>query len=232
MQEIGDNIGRLQSEIAGICSRMGRRPEDITLIAVTKTVDTDRINHAIECGIRHVGENKVQEVMEKYDLIAKKVKWHLIGHLQTNKVKYIIDKVALIHSLDSLSLAQEINKRAEKAGVVMEALIQVNVAEEESKFGMGMEEVDGFIRHIASFRNLKISGLMTIAPFYEDLSMVRPVFRELKVKYDALAQMDLPNVEMRHLSMGMTHDFAVAIEEGANMIRVGTGIFGKRNYHI
>lgn len=232
MQEINDNIRRIQAEIAGICSQTGRNPEDITLIAVTKTVDPDRINHAIDCGIGHVGENKVQEVTAKYDFISKKVKWHLIGHLQTNKVKYIIDKVDLIHSLDSQSLAQEINKRAEKAGIVKEVLIQVNVAKEESKFGIDFEDIDSFLYSLAGLSNIRVCGLMTIAPYYEDPELVRPVFKQLKIKFDALSKSDLPNIEMRYLSMGMTNDFTVAIEEGANMVRIGTGIFGKRNYNI
>lgn len=232
MHEINDNIGRIQTEIAGICGRIGRNPGDITLIAVTKTIDADRINHAIDCGIGHVGENKVQEVMAKYDFISKKVKWHLIGHLQTNKVKYIIEKVDLIHSLDSLDLAREIDRRAEKAGVVKDVLVQVNVAKEESKFGIDLEEVDGFLAGSPGFSNIRICGLMTMAPLFEDVELARPVFRQLKAKFDALSRLKLPNAEMLYLSMGMTNDYRIAIEEGANMVRIGTGIFGARSYHI
>jgi len=218
--------------IKDVCMRTGRDPDSVTLIAVTKTIDPDRINYALECGIRNIGENKVQELTAKYASVEKNVKWHLIGHLQTNKVKYIIDKVGLVHSVDSINLAREIDKRAENAGLVKDILVQVNVAQEETKYGIEYEEIDSFVEQLSMLRNISVKGLMTIAPYYEDMEMVRPVFRMLKEKYDMLAGANIPNVEMRHLSMGMTNDYEAAIEEGSNMIRIGTGIFGARSYNI
>ncbi|HOE57129.1 MAG TPA: YggS family pyridoxal phosphate-dependent enzyme [Bacillota bacterium] len=232
MQEIRDNIMSILGNIKDVCMRTGRDPDSVTLIAVTKTIDPDRINYALECGIRNIGENKVQELTAKYASVEKNVKWHLIGHLQTNKVKYIIDKVGLVHSVDSINLAREIDKRAENAGLVKDILVQVNVAQEETKYGIEYEEIDSFVEQLSMLRNISVKGLMTIAPYYEDMEMVRPVFRMLKEKYDMLAGANIPNVEMRHLSMGMTNDYEAAIEEGSNMIRIGTGIFGARSYNI
>ncbi|MDF2841397.1 MAG: YggS family pyridoxal phosphate-dependent enzyme [Clostridia bacterium] len=221
----------MKEEIKQICKDCGRT-DDITLIAVTKTVDTEKINHAVSCGVSNLGENKVQEIMDKYDAVDKNVKWHLIGHLQTNKVKYIIDKVELIHSVDSIKLAEEINKRAEKNNLIKDVLVQINVAEEDTKFGIDLEQAVDFIKSISVFNSIRIKGLMTIAPYDLNPEGVRPIFRQLKDKFDELAQMNLPNTEMKHLSMGMSNDYKVAIEEGANMIRIGTAIFGKRNYNI
>ncbi len=169
-------------------------------------------------------------MVEKYDKIGDRANFHMIGHLQSNKVKYIIDKVSLIHSLDRLSLAKELQKRARKLGITVNALIQVNVAEEESKFGLKVDEVIPFIKEIKAFENIKIKGLMTIAPYVEDPEEVRWVFRDLRKLSQDIAKMNFENVEMNILSMGMTNDYKVAIEEGANMIRIGTGLFGKRNY--
>ena len=169
-------------------------------------------------------------MVEKYDKIGDRANFHMIGHLQSNKVKYIIDKVSLIHSLDRLSLAKELQKRARKLGITVNALIQVNVAEEESKFGLKVDEVIPFIKEIKAFENIKIKGLMTIAPYVEDPEEVRRVFRDLRKLSQDIAKMNFENVEMNILSMGMTNDYKVAIEEGANMIRIGTGLFGKRNY--
>lgn len=230
MQEIRDNISSISQDIRDICIRTGKDPDSVTIVAVTKTIDTDRINYAIGYGIQNIGENKVQEVMAKFDNVDKNVNWHLIGHLQTNKVKYIIDKVAVIHSLDSISLAEEISRRAEKAGLVKDVLVQVNVAEEETKFGIEYGEIDSFIKQLSQLGGIRVKGLMTIAPHYEDTEFVRPVFRKLKEKFDMLAKVDIPNVEMKYLSMGMTNDYKHAIEEGSNMVRIGTGIFGARNY--
>lgn len=230
LDNIQVNIASIKEEIKDICKNCGRDPEDIILIAVTKTVDPERINYAVDCGVSNLGENKVQEIMDKYDAVSKNVKWHLIGHLQTNKVKYIIDKVELIHSVDSIKLAEEISKRAEKNNIIKDVLVQINVAEEETKFGISLEEAVNFVKSISGFGNIRIRGLMTIAPYMEDVEEVRPVFRQLRTKFDELAQMDLPNTDMKYLSMGMSNDYRVAIEEGANMIRIGTAIFGKRNY--
>lgn len=232
MQEIQDNIRNISQNIKDICIREGKDPENVTIIAVTKTVDADRINYAVECGMQNIGENKVQEIMNKHENIKGNVNWHLIGHLQTNKVKYIIDKVALIHSVDSVSLAEEISRRAEKAGLVKDVLVQVNVAEEATKFGIDYEEIDSFVKTLSQLSGIRVKGLMTIAPYFEDIELVRPVFRKLKEKFDQLSKADIPNVEMKYLSMGMTNDYKLAIEEGSNMVRIGTGIFGARNYNI
>ena len=232
MQDIKDNISAISRDIREICIKRGIDPDSITIVAVTKTVDTDRMNYAIECGIRNIGENRVQEIMAKYENVKGNVNWHLIGHLQTNKVKYIIDKVALIHSVDSLRLAEEISKRAERAGMVKDVLVQVNVAQEETKFGIEYESIDSFVEQLSSFPGIRVKGLMTIAPYYEDAERTRPVFRRLKEKYDMLATAAVSNVEMKYLSMGMSNDYKVAIEEGSNMVRIGTGIFGARNYDI
>ena len=231
MENIQVNIAEIKEEINQICQSYGRNAEDITLIAVTKTVDTDKINYAVGCGIANLGENKVQEIMDKYDAVDRNVKWHLIGHLQTNKVKYIIDKVELIHSVDSIKLAEEINKRAEKNNLIKDVLVQINVAEEDTKFGIDLEQAVDFVKSISEFENIRVKGLMTIAPYDLAPEGVRPVFRQLKKKFDELAQMNLPNTDLKHLSMGMSNDYKVAIEEGSNMIRIGTAIFGKRNYN-
>jgi len=232
LQEIRDNIANISRNIRDICVRTGKDPGSITIIAVTKTVAADRINYALGCGIHNIGENKVQEIMAKYENVEGNVNWHLIGHLQTNKVKYIIDKVELIHSVDSLSLAEEISRRALKAGLVKNILVQVNVAQEDTKFGVDYEETDSFVKQLSELPGIRVKGLMTIAPYYEDTELVRPVFRRLKEKYDDLAEANITNVEMKYLSMGMTNDFKAAIEEGSNMVRIGTGIFGTRNYNI
>lgn len=231
MDDIKVNITDIKEEIKQICHGCGRNPEDITLIAVSKTIDTERINYAVDCGISNLGENKVQEIMDKHESVAKNVKWHLIGHLQTNKVKYIIDKVELIHSVDSIKLAEEISKRAEKYNITKDVLVQINVAEEESKFGISLDEAVNFVKSISGFDNIRIKGLMTIAPYSENPEGVRLVFRQLREKFDELSQMDLPNTDMKYLSMGMSNDYRIAIEEGSNMIRIGTAIFGKRNYN-
>ena len=222
-----DYINGLKTEAA---VRSGRKGEDVLLVAVTKLHGVDEINEAIDCGITDIGENKVQEIMDKYDHV-KPVRWHLIGHLQTNKVKYIIDKVSMIHSVDSLKLAQEINKRAQQHNLTMDILIQVNSAEEESKFGITTEETGQLIRDILdTCENIRIRGLMCIAPFEENPEDVRVYFAEVKKQYDEFGQLQHPNLDFKYLSMGMSGDFHVAIEEGSNLIRVGTSIFGARDY--
>lgn len=229
--EVEKNILEVQENIERALDRVGRKSDDVTLIAVTKTVDVDKINEAINCGISNIGENKVQEIQTKYDKITNKnIDWHMIGHLQSNKVKYIIDKVDLIHSLDRKSLANEINKRAKKKNIVQDVLIQVNIAEEESKFGLKKEEVIPFVESILGYDNIRIKGLMTIAPYAEDSEEVRWVFRGLKDLSETIEDRRYENVQMKYLSMGMTNDYEIAIEEGSNMVRVGTAIFGKRVY--
>jgi pyridoxal phosphate enzyme (YggS family) len=215
--------------MARAAEKSGRRPEDVLLIAVTKLHDPDEMEEAIRAGVTDIAENKVQEIQHKFDQISLPVRWHLIGHLQTNKVKYIIDKVVMIHSVDSLKLAQEIDKRAGAAGKVMDVLIQVNAAHEEGKFGADPKDVPQLAADIAAgCPNVRIRGLMHIAPYAEDPEEVRPYFREVKALYDELAG-QYP--DFAYLSMGMSHDFETAIEEGANIIRVGTSIFGERDYN-
>lgn len=230
MEYIAENISDIKERIRRAAAKSGRKETDITLVAVTKTVEPERIIKAIEEGIVDLGENRVQELNEKYDNIRRECKWHLIGHLQTNKVKYIIDKVKLIHSVDSLELAHEIQKRAEKAGRVMDILVQVNVAGEETKSGIAPQETLDFIREIAVLGNIKVRGLMTIAPLAAKPEEVRYVFRDLRNKLIDIKKENNDNIDMTYLSMGMSNDFEVAIEEGSNIVRVGTAIFGKRQY--
>jgi PLP dependent protein len=227
---IRDNFLRVKENIESALIASGRNKDDIILVGVTKTVDVDSINEAISYGLENIGENKVQEIMDKYDKIKGNVNWHMIGHLQTNKVKYIIDKVDLIHSLDRMSLAKEINKRAESENIIKDVLIQVNIAEEETKFGLKKEEVIPFIESILDFKNIRIKGLMTIAPFSENPEEVRFVFRDLRNLGYEIEKRNYENLEMKYFSMGMTNDYKVAIEEGANIVRIGTAIFGKRVY--
>lgn len=227
---IENNINNVLNNIKEACKKSNRNPEEVKLIAVTKTIDVERINEVLKTGIDAIGENKVQEIMEKYDKIEYNPQWHLIGHLQTNKVKYIIDKVDLIHSLDSLRLAEEINKRAKKVNRVMDVLIQINIANDGAKFGIGYNEINDFIDEIASFDNIRVQGLMSIVPYASNTEEVRPYFRKMKEIFDSLKNSTYENINMNYLSMGMTNDYVVAIEEGSNMVRVGTGIFGERDY--
>lgn len=227
---IQTNIEYIQELKGRAAVKSGRNPEDVLLIAVTKLHGPDEMNEAIDAGITDIGENKVQEIMDKYDRV-KPVRWHLIGHLQTNKVKYIIDKVCMIHSVDSLKLAKEIDKRAAQHNLVMDILVQVNSAEEESKFGITTAETDQLISDIAEqCPNIRIKGLMCIAPFEDNPEDVREYFAEVKKIYDKYVDTKTERLDFEYLSMGMTHDFEVAIEEGSNMIRVGTAIFGYRDY--
>ena len=222
-----DAVNRIKGEAA---VKSGRKAEDVLLCAVTKTRTADEINEAIDAGITDIGENKVQEIMDKFDSV-KPVRWHLIGHLQTNKVKYIIDKVSMIHSVDSLHLAQEIDKRAAQHSITMDILIQVNSAQEESKFGISTDETEGMIRDILDkCPNLRLRGLMCIAPFAENPEDVRVYFAQVKKLYDEYSSIEHKNLDFKYLSMGMSHDYEVAILEGSNLIRVGTAIFGERDY--
>ncbi|MGI9951129.1 YggS family pyridoxal phosphate-dependent enzyme [Moorellaceae bacterium AZ2] len=229
MVELKDNIARVQERIARAARKVGRQPEEITLIAVTKNVPVERIREAVAAGIKELGENRVQELLEKQPYLAEEgVSWHLIGHLQRNKVKYVWNRVRLIHSLDSLELARELEKRAGAAGEKIKVLVEVNVAGESSKFGLPVEAVPGFVKELTGFSSLKVLGLMTVAPLVDDPEEVRPVFRRLRELAREIEALALPGVEMRYLSMGMTNDFEVAVEEGANMVRIGTAIFGPR----
>jgi pyridoxal phosphate enzyme (YggS family) len=199
------------------------------LVAVTKTVDVDTINEAIDFGITDIGENRVQELTKKIDLIGDRVNYHLIGHLQTNKVKYIIDKVKIIHSLDRISLAKELDKRAKQNDLIINTLVQVNVAEEDTKFGLEVSQVLPFIEQVLAYDNIRIRGLMTMAPYTDDEVLLRKVFRTMYELKEKILSQDYENLSMDYLSMGMTNDYKIALEEGSNMIRVGSGIFGERN---
>jgi pyridoxal phosphate enzyme (YggS family) len=228
---IKENIERILEKTAQAAIRSNRNPEDITVIAVSKTVDAERAREAVEGGLVNLGENRVQELVNKYEQLDDiDVKWHLIGHLQKNKVKYIIDKAALIHSVESLELAKEINKRALSHNITANVLIELNIGEEESKFGISDDTVYDFVRSMEQFENIKILGLMTVAPFTENPEDIRWVFKKMKEIFDKISGMTLKNTEMKYLSMGMTNDFEIAIEEGANIIRIGTAIFGARKY--
>lgn len=230
MSYISKNLDLVRAEIKQAAELCGRNPDSVKLIAVTKTYGPDIVNEAIDCGVLDIGENRVQEVVEKYPLV-KPVKWHIIGHLQKNKVKYIIDKAELIHSVDSLELAKEIDKQAKKIGKVQKVLLEVNVSGEESKFGVLPEVCEKLCRDIAEgFENVKIEGLMTVAPYTDDQELLKNVFDGLRNLAEEIDKKAIENVDMTELSMGMTNDYPLAISCGATMVRVGTGIFGKRDY--
>lgn len=230
MEDIRGNLEKVRQQIRQSAEGCGRSQDDVLLVAVSKTRTPEEINIAIEAGVTDIGENKVQEIMDKYDDI-KPVRWHMIGHLQTNKVKYIIDKVSMIHSVDSYKLAAEINKRAAACGITMNILLQVNSAQEESKFGISTEETEGLIMQILdSCENIRIRGLMCIAPYADDPEDIKKYFDSVKEQYDQFSTIDHPNLDFRYLSMGMSHDFPVAIEAGSNLVRVGSAIFGERDY--
>lgn len=229
---IKENIQAVQANIDAACKRAGRNPAEVTLIAVSKTKPLSDIEEAIDCGMMEFGENKVQELVDKIEHVSRPVNWHLIGHLQTNKVKYIVDKGLLIHSVDSVKLAKEIQKEAAKKQADCNILLEVNVAQEESKFGFSCEEVPDAVLEIAQLPNVHIQGFMTIAPFVENPEDNRVIFAKLHKLLLDIKSRNIDNVNMNVLSMGMTNDYMVAVEEGATMVRVGTGIFGARNYNI
>lgn len=227
-----DQLQEVEKRIQAACDRAGRKREEVTLIAVSKTKPVETLQEAYDLGVRIFGENKVQELTAKYEALPKDIHWHMIGHLQTNKVKYIIDKAELIHSVDSLKLAETIEKEAAKHDLIADILVEVNVAEEESKFGMKMEEVIPFVEKVSAFPHVRVRGLMTIAPFVEDPEENRSIFADLHELYIDIKKKNHDNDTVSVLSMGMTNDYEVAIEEGATMVRVGTGIFGARNYAV
>lgn len=232
MSNIKENLNYIRNNIKKSTEKSNRKENDVMLLAVTKTVDVDAIQEAIDNGITNVGENKPQELARKYDVLGDKVNWHLIGSLQTNKVKYIIDKVYMIHSLDREVLCEEIQKRAEKINRTINCLVQVNISKEESKHGLEQENVLEFIENVSKqYKNIRIRGLMTMAPFTEDEETVRSVFKGLKDLSINIEQKNIPNVSMEYLSMGMSNDYEIAIEEGSTIVRVGTSIFGERNYN-
>ncbi len=227
-----ENLEQVEKKIQAACERVGRSREEVTLIAVSKTKPIEMLMEVYEAGTRHFGENKVQELCEKMEHMPKDIKWHMIGHLQRNKVKYLIgNQVELIHSVDSYRLAEEINLHAKKKNVIVPILVEVNIAEEETKFGILAEDAMELIVQIAKLENIKIEGLMTIAPYVEDAEENRLYFRRIKQLSVDIGNKNIDNVSMKILSMGMTGDYEVAIEEGATLVRVGTGIFGERNYN-
>ncbi|MGN0278343.1 MAG: YggS family pyridoxal phosphate-dependent enzyme [Lachnospiraceae bacterium] len=227
---VQENIKNVEAKIKAACDKSGRNPEEVKLIAVSKTKPVEMLQEAYDYGCRDFGENKVQELVDKYEKMPKDIRWHMIGHLQRNKVKYIIDKVYLIHSVDSLRLAEEISKEAVKHNVTVSILIEVNVAGEESKFGTTSEEAFSLVEAIAKLPNILIKGLMTIAPYVENAEENRLYFAKLKQIYVDIIHKNIDNVCMKELSMGMTGDYEVAITEGTTYVRVGTGIFGERQY--
>ena len=229
---VAENYREVDRRVGEACARSGRNRKEVTLIAVSKTKPVELIREAMDAGADVFGENKVQELCDKYEQLPKTLHWHLIGHLQRNKVKYIVDKVDLIHSVDSMRLAEEISKEAEKKQTDVKVLIEVNVAQEESKFGVSVDETEELVREIAKLPRIHVLGLMTIAPNMSDPEENRPVFRTLKKLAVDIKMKNIDNVRMDVLSMGMTGDYQVAIEEGATMVRVGTGIFGERNYSV
>lgn len=224
------NFEEVEAKIQAACDRAGRKREDVTLIAVSKTKPVEMLQEAYDLGNRIFGENKVQEIIDKYPALPDDISWHMIGHLQRNKVKYIVDKVELIHSVDSFRLAEAIEKEAAKRQLIVNILIEVNVAKEESKFGVMPEDVKELVLQIAELPHIRVRGLMTIAPFVADPEENRVYFRHLRKLSVDIMENKSDNVIMGVLSMGMTNDYEVAIEEGATMVRVGTGLFGMRNY--
>lgn len=231
-KDIKKNYAQVLQNIENACERAGRKKEDVTLIAVSKTKPVEMLQEVYDAGCRDFGENKVQEIMDKYDKLPSDIRWHMIGHLQTNKVKYIVDKVYMIHSVDSMKLAKEISKEALKKNVSVKILLEVNVAKEDSKFGMMSEEVKNFYNEVVDLPGLEVCGLMTIAPYVENAEENRQYFVKLKQLVVDMTAEKTDNKSVGELSMGMTGDYEVAVEEGATYVRVGTGIFGERNYAI
>ena len=228
--ELARNYKNVKENIREACEKAGRSEQDVTLLAVSKTKPVDMLMDVYRAGARDFGENKVQELVDKISQMPSDIRWHMIGHLQRNKVKYIVDKVWLIHSVDSLRLAEEISREAVKKQVEVNILIEVNVAQEESKFGTTVEETSTLIREIAVLPRVHIKGLMTIAPFVENPEENRIYFRKLRQLAVDIGNKNIDNVSMSILSMGMTGDYMVAAQEGATIVRVGTGIFGERDY--
>ena len=229
---LSDNLHEVQENIRKACERSGRNPEDVTLIAVSKTKPVSDIEQIYAAGIREFGENKVQEMNDKQKVLPGDINWHMIGHLQRNKVKYIVDNVAMIHSVDSVRLAEEISKEAVKKNVAVDILVEVNVAKEESKFGLYTEDVSQFVEQISKLPGINIKGLMTSAPFVENAEDNRKYFKKLYELAVDIQSKNIDNISMSFLSMGMTNDYVVAVEEGATHVRVGTAIFGHRDYNI
>lgn len=233
MSEVSENYKHILDRIERACSVSGRDPEDILFLGVTKTVDCEKISEALDCGIKAVGENRVQEFLEKYDrLKEREIAFHLIGHLQTNKVKYIADKVDMIESVDSIKLLREIDLQAGKCGRKMDCLVELNVCKEPSKFGLMPERLEEFLSEAASFQNVSIRGLMAIPPVCTDEKTQRSIFSELYQIFVDIRDKKIDNINMDYLSMGMSLDYDYAIMEGANIVRIGTALFGKRETKV
>ena len=230
-ENLKKNLENVQEKIKAACQRAGRDAAEVTLVAVSKMKPLADIEELITTGQMEYGENYVQELCDKYEHVSQPVHWHMIGHLQTNKVKYIVDKTVLIHSVDSVHLAKQIEKEAAKKGVTAQILLQVNIAQEDTKFGVDGDEVIKMAEEISHFPHVHIRGLMTSAPFVDNPEENRCYFRKLHKLFVDIGDKNIDNVTMDILSMGMTNDYEVAIEEGATMVRVGTGIFGERNYN-
>ena len=227
---IRENIEEVRKNIAAACERSGRDPSEVVLLAVSKTKSPDMIREAVAAGQRAFGENYVQELVQKYDIFGDSLDWHMIGHLQRNKVRSVIGKAGLIHSVDSIRLAEQIEKESAGRNTVTNILIEVNVADEASKWGFTVDEAEGAVRMISRMEHVHVCGLMTSAPITEDPESNRIYFRQLRQLFEHIAELDISDTDMRILSMGMTGDYIVAVEEGSTLVRVGTGIFGARNY--
>lgn len=226
---IKTNIDNIKYNIEEAAKKSGRSLNDILLLAVTKTVDIERIKVAVDCGLKDLGENRVQELVQKYEILNSDCNWHLIGHLQTNKIKYIIDKVKLIHSVDSENLALEINNQAKKNNKIVDILVEINIADEATKFGIKPEDTEEIIIKLSNLSNINVKGFMTVAPLVNNAEDNRKYFEKLYKLFVDIKAKRIDNIDMKYLSMGMTNDYQIAVEEGANIVRIGTGIFGKRN---
>ncbi len=233
MSYIAENLKEINKRIKEAAEKSGRKPEDITLIGVSKTIDLPRIEELLALGVNNLGENKVQEFLPKYEALETKAPiWHFIGHLQTNKVKFLVGKANLIHSVDNIRLAEQINKYSEKIKNVTEILIEINIANEPTKSGISPESAEEFVKSLSEFEFIKVTGLMTVAPNVDNCEKNRIFFTKMHNIFVDIRDKYANNIDMKHLSMGMTNDYTVAIEEGADIIRIGTGIFGHRDYDI
>lgn len=230
MEDFKKNLEIIEENICKACKKAGRERSEVTLIAVSKTKPLEDLQAVYDLNIRDFGENKVQELTGKIEAMPDDIKWHMIGHLQRNKVKYIVDKVELIHSVDSLRLAEEISKQAIKKNVNVNILVEINIGDEESKFGISADEVKVLVRDIAKLDNIKVQGLMCVAPYVVDSEENRAFFHKIKDLSVDIMKENIDNVSMNVLSMGMSNDYQVAIEEGATMVRIGSNLFGKRDY--
>lgn len=222
---IADNIAEIRKTIEIAKQKSPNPAQEVTLVVVTKLHSVEEIAEVLAAGQMVLGENRVQELLDKYDAVGSDATWHIIGHLQSNKVKYITDKVTLVHSLESESLALELDRKMRVQGGVIDCLVQVNIADEESKFGLHKEAVIPFLKKVGMLPGIHIRGLMHIAPYFEDAEETRPLFREMYQLFEEIKALDLPGIDMEILSMGMSHDYQIAVEEGANMVRVGSKVF-------